>query len=95
MTLSRPIFLYVNATSLARSEVAAFATFYAANAARLARDAKYVPLSDSTYQSNRERLRRRIAGSLWNGAVPVVWECESCKGAKRSSELIYTSTFLR
>jgi phosphate transport system substrate-binding protein len=69
--LSRPIFLYVNARSLARPEVAAFAGFYAANAARLARDAKYVSLSDSTYQSNQERLRRRIAGSVWNGAVPV------------------------
>lgn len=69
--LARPIFLYVNARSLARAEVAAFAGFYAANAARLARDARYVSLSDSTYQSNQERLRRRIAGSLWNGAVPV------------------------
>jgi phosphate transport system substrate-binding protein len=69
--LSRPIFLYVNARSLARPEVAAFAEFYAAHAARLARDTKYVSLSDNTYQSGRERLRRRIAGSVWNGAVPV------------------------
>jgi len=69
--LSRPIFLYVNVRSLARSEVAAFAEFYAADAARLARDAKYVSLNDNTYQSGRERLRRRSAGSVWNGAVPV------------------------
>jgi phosphate transport system substrate-binding protein len=69
--LSRPIFLYVNVTSLARPEVAAFAEFYAAQAARLARGARYVPLTESTYSAGRERLRRRIAGSVWNGVTPV------------------------
>ncbi len=69
--LSRPIFLYVNTRSLARPEVAAFAEFYAANAARLAKGARYVPLTDRTYQAAQERLRRRIAGSVWNGVVPV------------------------
>ncbi|SRR6266496_138734 len=69
--LSRPIFLYVNARSLARPEVAAFAEFYAANAARLVQGARYVPLADSAYRAGQERLRRRIAGSVWSGAVPV------------------------
>jgi phosphate transport system substrate-binding protein len=69
--LSRPIFLYVNVRSLARPEAAAFAEFYAAHAARLAQSARYVPLAERTYWAGQERLRRRIAGSLWNGAVPV------------------------
>src|SRR3989441_5586505 len=69
--LSRPIFLYVNARSLARPEGAAFAEFYTANAARLARDARYVPLADGTYRAGQERLRRRIAGSVWGGAVQI------------------------
>jgi phosphate transport system substrate-binding protein len=69
--LSRPIFLYVNVRSLARAELATFAEFYAANAARFAKDAGYVPLIELTYQKGQERLRRRIAGSVWNGAVPV------------------------
>src|SRR6266496_1051746 len=69
--LSRSIFLYVNAQSLARSEVAAFAEFYMTNAARLAQSARYVPLTDSAYRAGQERLRRRIAGSVWDGAVPV------------------------
>ena len=69
--LSRSIFLYVNAKSLARSEVAAFAEYYMANAARLAQGARYVPLADSAYRTGQERLRRRIAGSVWSGAVPI------------------------
>src|SRR6266446_10839696 len=56
--LSRSIFLYVNAKSLARSEVAAFAEYYMANAARLAQGARYVPLADSAYRTGQERLRR-------------------------------------
>jgi len=69
--LSRPIFLYVSTKSLARPEVAAFAEFYAVNAARFAEGANYVPLAESTYRAGQERLRRRVAGSVWNGAVPV------------------------
>jgi phosphate transport system substrate-binding protein len=69
--LSRPIFLYVNTKSLARSEVAAFAEHYMANAARLAQSARYVPLADSAHRTGQERLRRRIAGSVWSGTVPV------------------------
>jgi phosphate transport system substrate-binding protein len=69
--LSRPLFLYVNAQSLARAEVAAFAAFYAANAGRLAREADYVPLSESTYRAGQTRLRQRTTGSVWNGAIPV------------------------
>ncbi len=69
--LSRPIFLYVNAGSLARADVAAFAEFYATNAGRLAQAAGYVALTDTLYSTGRERLRRRVAGSVWDGVVPV------------------------
>jgi phosphate transport system substrate-binding protein len=69
--LSRPIFLYVNVRALVRPEAAAFSEYYIANAARLARSARYVPLADSTYRTGQERLRRRIAGSVWGGAVPI------------------------
>lgn len=69
--LSRPIFLYVNVQSLARPEAAAFAEFYATHAARLAQSARYVPLTERTYRTGQERLRSRLAGSIWNGTVPV------------------------
>jgi phosphate transport system substrate-binding protein len=69
--LSRPVFLYVNAGSLARAEGAAFAEFYVANAGRLAQGANYLALTGSLYSAAQERLRRRILGSVWNGIVPV------------------------
>jgi phosphate transport system substrate-binding protein len=69
--LSRPIYLYVNARALARPEVAAFSDYYIANAARLAQGARYVPLTDSAYRAGQERLRHRIVGSVWGGAVPI------------------------
>ena len=69
--LSRPLFLYVNVKSLARPEVAAFAQFYAGNASRLVKGANYVPLAESAYQAGQKRLRQRITGSVWEGAVPV------------------------
>ena len=30
-----------------------------------------VPFATQTYRAGQERLRSRIAGSIWNGAVPV------------------------
>ena len=69
--LSRPLFLYVSVRSLARPEVAAFAEFYAGDAARLVRQANYVPLAQSTYAAGQKRLRQRQTGSMWNGEVPV------------------------
>jgi len=69
--LSRPIFLYISTKSLARPEVAAFAEFYTANAERFAKGANYVPLTEGTYRAGQERLRRRVAGSVWNGTVVV------------------------
>lgn len=69
--LSRPLFLYVNLRSLARADVAAFTDFYADKAGSLAGSAGYVPLDESTYRLGRERLRRRITGSIWNGELPA------------------------
>jgi phosphate transport system substrate-binding protein len=69
--LSRPLFLYVSVQSLARPEAVAFAEFYAVHAAWLAQKARYAPLAERTYRAGRERLRSRVAGSLWSGAVPV------------------------
>jgi len=69
--LSRPLFLYVSVRSLARPDVATFAEFYAGNAARLAQEANYVPLSEGAYRAGQTRLRQRTTGSMWNGEIPV------------------------
>jgi phosphate transport system substrate-binding protein len=44
--LSRPLFIYVKADSLRRSEVEAFVEYYLENAATLAEQALFVPLTD-------------------------------------------------
>jgi phosphate transport system substrate-binding protein len=69
--LSRPLFLYVNAKALDRPDVRSFAEHYLKQAGHLARELDYVPLADATYSVGQQRLRQRIVGSRWDGAVPV------------------------
>ena len=51
--LSRPIFIYVNAKSIAKPEVKKFVEFYMANAAKMAKEVKYVPLPADAYKRRR------------------------------------------
>ncbi len=63
--LSRPLFLYVNAASAQRPEVAAFLEFYIQNAAEIAQHPRigYVPLPENLYPVLIERIRNRTTGS--------------------------------
>lgn len=63
--LARPLFIYVNRESTDRPEVRAFVEFYLQNAARLAREVKYVPLPKRAYELAMERFRKRIVGSMF------------------------------
>jgi phosphate transport system substrate-binding protein len=65
--LSRPLFLYVNKKSLARSEVAAFLRFYLERGPSLVKEVHYIPLPESgkgeskyTYQVARDRLKAEL-----------------------------------
>jgi phosphate transport system substrate-binding protein len=58
---SRPLFIYVNAESYSRPEVAAFVRFYLDNAAELAGEVGYVQLPQELYD--------RAAGNLSNGII--------------------------
>jgi phosphate transport system substrate-binding protein len=69
--LSRPIFIYVNAKSLARPEVREFVEFYNRNGAKLAREVKYVPLPDKAYAYNLETLRKMRVGTKFGGENKV------------------------
>lgn len=69
--LARPLFLYVSAKALEQPAVRAFAEFYVANGARLAKAANTVPLAESTYRLDLERLRSRNTGTVWGGSVPI------------------------
>ena len=51
--LSRPLFIYVNATAAAfKPEVKAFVNFYLENAPKLVAEVKYVPLPSTDYAAN-------------------------------------------
>ncbi|MGE3797834.1 MAG: PstS family phosphate ABC transporter substrate-binding protein [Thermomicrobiales bacterium] len=61
--LSRPLFIYVNAESLDRTEVQEFVRFYLANASFLAGDVGYVASPAETYLADQEKLEAAIAGT--------------------------------
>ena len=55
--LSRPLFIYVNKSSLERPEVRDFVRFYMLNGQSLTSDVGYVPLSMQSYQNNMALLK--------------------------------------
>ncbi len=65
--LSRPIFVYVKASSLKKAEVREFIDFYMQHAATLIREVKYVPLPASAYALNLEHVRKNRLGSVFGG----------------------------
>ncbi len=69
--LSRPIFIYVNKKSLERPEVRDFVEFYLKNAARLAKEVKYVPLPPDAYQKAMERFKAGRTGTAFGGKSEV------------------------
>jgi phosphate transport system substrate-binding protein len=58
--LSRPLFIYVRKSSLARPEVVTFVRFYLEQSGALASDVGYVPVSDDVAQTNAARLEEAL-----------------------------------
>ncbi|KAF0102048.1 MAG: phosphate transport system substrate-binding protein [bacterium] len=69
--LSRPIFIYVNAKSLANPEVRAFAEYYMKNAPKLVAEVKYVPLPAKAYEYNLSALQKGRLGTKMGGENKV------------------------
>jgi phosphate transport system substrate-binding protein len=69
--LARPIFIYVNAKSLARPEVKDFVQFYMTHGAKLAREVKYVPLPDSAYKTGWAHVAGMKKGTVFAGESEV------------------------
>ncbi|MBI5277823.1 MAG: PstS family phosphate ABC transporter substrate-binding protein [Burkholderiales bacterium] len=69
--LSRPVFIYVNAKSLARPEVKKFVDFYMANGAKLAKEVKYVPLPADAYKVGLEHIAKGKKGTVFGGKNEV------------------------
>ena len=55
--LSRPLFIYVNSTSVASPEVVEFVNFYIDNAGELSKDVGYIPLPADNYTTQKESFR--------------------------------------
>ena len=69
--LSRPIFIYVNAKSLAKPEVREFAEYYMKNAAKIAKEVKYVPLPAKAYTIGLDHIAKGKKGTVMGGKNEV------------------------
>lgn len=55
--LSRPLFIYVNSTSVKSPEVIEFINYYIDNASELSEDAGYIPLPKELYSKQKEKFK--------------------------------------
>jgi phosphate transport system substrate-binding protein len=69
--LARPIFIYVNAGSAAKPEVANFVNFYVKNGARLSSGVKYVALPNSAYGKIAGHFAKKRTGTVFGGKEAV------------------------
>lgn len=70
--LSRPLFIYVNASKVAfDKDVKAFVEYYLANAPQLVKEVKYVPLPENEYTAVKAHLKALKAGTGFNGTPEV------------------------
>ena len=70
--LSRPIFIYVNATSAAfKPEVKAFVNYYLDNAPALVKEVKYVPLTSEDYAAVKAHFKSLKPGTGFGGKNEV------------------------
>lgn len=69
--LSRPLFLYIHASSLDRPEFHAFVTFYLQNVALFVRDVNYIPLPENVSALVQKRFQQRRLDSVFSGTSQV------------------------
>ena len=65
--LSRPLFIYVNASSASRPEVRSFMEFFFEHARGLIDDVHYLPLSEAAYSMAARNFRNRKYGTVFDG----------------------------
>lgn len=69
--LSRPIMIYVNAKSMAKPEVKEFVEYMMKNAAKIAKEVKYVPLPPKAYTMALEHVAKGKKGTVFGGKNEV------------------------
>lgn len=62
--LSRPIFIYVKASSTSNETVDKFITYYLQNAAKFTKETGYIPLPDVIYERVSKRYKDRVLGTI-------------------------------
>lgn len=66
LPLSRPIFIYINKKSLdSKPEVKQFAEFYMKKGPEFVSKVKYVPLPDTVYEKNLEKVAKGTTGTIF------------------------------
>jgi phosphate transport system substrate-binding protein len=68
--LSRPLFIYVKATSLAKPEVKAFVDYYLKNGGEVAAKVGYIALPGSVYETAMKRASGIVTGSVFKDLKP-------------------------
>ncbi len=69
--LSRPIFIYVSAKSADKPEVKEFVEYYLKHGGKLAKEVKYIPLSDADYKHALENFSKKRTGTAFGGHSEV------------------------
>jgi phosphate transport system substrate-binding protein len=69
--LSRPIFIYVSRRAMERPEAGQFVEFYLANAAKLVKEVKYVPLPAEAYEKDLARFKAKATGTAYAGEARI------------------------
>ncbi len=70
--LSRPLFIYVNATAAAfKPEVKAFIDFYLQNAPTLVKEVKYIPLPTNEYAAVTKHWKALKPGTGFDGTPEI------------------------
>jgi len=58
--LSRPLFIYVNSSSLKKPQVIKFVDFYLNNAGELSKDVGYIPLPKEKYEEQKQKFKEFV-----------------------------------
>ncbi len=64
---SRPIFIYVNAKSAEKPEVKEFVEYYLKHGGKLAKEVKYVPLTEADYKHAADNFAKKKTGTAFGG----------------------------
>ncbi len=69
--LARPLFIYVSVKAVERSEVKEFVEFYLKNAQKLAKEVKYIPLTDKDYKHAFTNFSNKKTGTAFGGDAEI------------------------